>query len=193
MVWDLEEFEYNGLATHSPLMEGLRGVYDVLTPEELEAVKLEMDEKRQAGLLRKKLKEREKKAIIKATQPEVYAEYRDHRNVLAKKNNIKTVEAKRFACEPCDRAFYYKDELDKHFLSSLHAAKIRELGIEDVAKVDAEQEKKLRDRADAKLKKYREVRKRALEDATFACDPCGKTYKTDQGLQRHLESEALAW
>jgi hypothetical protein len=183
MVWDLQEFEYLGLATHSPLTEPLRGVHEVLTPEQL----AEVVEQREVARKARSQKEMQRVATLKETQPEAYAERSATRSLAGKARSIHHIEANTYACEPCKYPAPSQDALDRHLLSLVHAAKIKELGIEDPAKVDPAKVKVLRDRADAKLASAVLTRKRALEEETHACKPCGKVYGTPHQLQHHME------
>jgi hypothetical protein len=181
MVWDLQEFEYLGLATHSPLTEPLRGVHEVLTPEQL----AEVVEQREVVRKARSQKEMQRVATLKVTQPEAYAERNTRRNVSQAARMHHNLETKRYTCEPCNRSFTDLNELDKHYAASRHAAKIEELGIEDPANLDPKRFKKIREKADALLASAKLDRKRALEEETYACEPCGKVYGSESKLELH--------
>ncbi|KAI6784809.1 uncharacterized protein J7T54_007902 [Emericellopsis cladophorae] len=49
MAWAVEDLEYDGLCTHSPLIDGIAGEEDGLSPEQLALKQVEMEARRDAS------------------------------------------------------------------------------------------------------------------------------------------------
>lgn len=133
-LWDVASLEYQGLCTHTPLMEGVHGDDADQSLEQLEALEAE----RQAFLLAKrrnykrewlksklsdpaayeayKAKNRERAAALKAQDPE-------HANTLLRDNYNRHKEEGTWPCELCGIFCGKKSNWETHQLTKEHVEK----------------------------------------------------------------------
>lgn len=127
-LWARESLTYDGLCSHSPLMESPAGDFS-LSAEELEAVAAEFVRRRAQYM-------KDYHATVKNNDPDKYlalkreerrkyvARHPDGAKAADKRCMKKAVEEKTHYCAACDHAFTKKAKLTRHLTGPKHAAKV---------------------------------------------------------------------
>ncbi|KAK5126385.1 hypothetical protein LTR85_010621 [Meristemomyces frigidus] len=195
--WEITARDYDGLCSHSALMEAVAGDHG-LTAEELEARALELKEiareyhqvyyrttkDADPDAFNAKLRAFNKDARKNNPEPIRAVKRRDDTKRAAK--NLAT---KKYFCIPCDHNFSRKGHFDAHLNGDKHAANVAS-GIKP--KHQRAQDKVIHDRALAKAKANKTY-------YCATCDlPCGKKndlvkHKTSEGHIRREEERIRQW
>lgn len=202
--WDRNTLSYDGLCSHSPLIESFASDWG-LSPEELETIRAEM-ERRRAQAVRdhreraraKDLdaylsKARDQRAVFVANNPEKV-------KAADKRTKEKARQEERFKCDTCDHPFKSNAHLQRHLRGPQHKRKVAEANgkkrhycaicdhpftragdlsrhLTSAAHISkaAEHGSSMEiDAADNAL------------DEIYSCDECNKFYTTPIGLQKHI-------
>jgi hypothetical protein len=111
--WPLEDIEYDGCCSHSALTENIMSETENLTPEQIAAKELEMDQRRRAANL----------AAYYDLKHLDFEKWQTSRRATAKKTRAKAKAGRKFACDLCDVTFADSTELNIHNGTNKHIAK----------------------------------------------------------------------
>lgn len=116
LPWDIVDLEYDGLCSHSPLIEGVAGEEHGLSPEQLARKQVAMEARRKASQL---AGQRKYDAKIKSTKS-----LRDRKNATIKRSQDKRIAAKKHWCETCEKPFQSDYALETHKKGIRHLEKL---------------------------------------------------------------------
>ena len=170
--WNIDQLEYDGLCSHSALLELPLGDHE-LTPEELEAQAIKSREKQLEYHPENYRKRKAADPIafnakaakqLKTSRDKVRPEFRAKQRVLQTKSRARVKKAKKFHCNVCDHSYKNKVDLNYHLNTELHANALLGIFPEPTSPGAKERHDRTLNKARASKKYYCAV-----------CDlPCGK-------------------
>ena len=116
LAWDIKELEYDGLCTHSPLIEMVAGEEDGLSTQQLAQKQVEMEARRTIA---------EAAAQRKYMDKMMSTEWmRNRKHATSKRSREKRIMAKKHWCETCQQAFASAGALTIHRSRNVHLSKL---------------------------------------------------------------------
>lgn len=158
-LFSWSDMEYDGCCSHSSLLEAVVGEGDGLTPEEIAAKYVEMEQRRpeQRRAKQSKYKQSDRGRAKQA--------------VSAKKVLAKNKATRKYGCDLCDVAFQTAQALNDHNASQRHLN-----AAAGIPKGPRSAEMKAR--ADTNI-----------ANNTYHCKPCNKSFGWDSKLQSHKKTQ----
>ena len=116
LAWDIKELEYDGLCTHSPLIEMVAGEEDGLSTQQLAQKQVEMEARRTIAEAAAQRKYQDKLMSTKWMRDRLYT--------CHKRSRERIIAAKTHWCETCQQAFASKGALAIHQSRNVHLSKL---------------------------------------------------------------------
>jgi len=180
--WSRDSFEYDGLCSHSALVEGVSGKDEGLTGEALEAAETALHQRRQEAKKRYSQAETQRQNDFKLNDFAAFNAARrtywlngnpELRAASKKRCYTKAIDSKRFFCSICNVTTATSTDLKIHKATQKHINKAA--GVPKVSKA----------------KNQRDVAYHAANIAArrFCCDICDGVFVTQAMLNRHVNTK----
>ena len=183
-----ESLPFDGLCSHSPLVELPVGGESTLTAEELEAKALdyvrrhrERDERNRERKLRENPEGQRAHEIKKR---KIYVDsHPGAADQAEKRNTAKAVKEKKHTCDVCQHSFTKKNILRRHLRGRKHANKLAAL--EEAAHYQKRIKGKITD-PNARTRERQRASNRKVKEKRFFCHVCQQAFIQKKGLEKHL-------
>jgi hypothetical protein len=172
--WSLDDFEYDGLCSHSSLNEGIRGEEEGFTPAELAVWHAERLAREAAGKKARYFSFKENDFEGWKSKRRQYDSKRDivEKRATQKKVALKNKATDKYHCKTCVLSFHGQGNLNDHLDTQKHKDMVK--GIKRVVK-------------NPKAKAMSDAAKAAK---TFYCAPCKFAGGNEQKFDSHCMSQA---
>ena len=192
--WARGSLPYDGLCSHSSLIELPGGSENLLTAEELEAKALEYVRRHRECIKRnreqKLLDNPDAQRAHEIKKRRIYLDNHPGAADQADKRSIaKAVREKKHTCDICQHSSIEKNILTRHLRGRKHANKVAAL--EEVARFQKRIGRGKVTDPKARIRERDRVNKRkaaakALEEKRFFCHVCQQVFAQQRGLDQHL-------
>ena len=191
--WARDSLPFDGLCSHSPLIEFPAGSDTFLTAEELEAKALDYVRRhKERGKENREWKLRHDPEGLRAHEIEKRRKYVDSHPGAAdeaeKRCNSKAVKEKRHTCDVCQHSFTKKNILTRHLRGRKHANKVAAL--EEAANDPEKFEKGTSQHPEVRKRlqrtRNRKTTQKNVEEKRYYCQVCDHAFVESKGLEKHL-------
>lgn len=194
--WPLELFEYDGLCTHSALIEAVAGRHD-LSAEDREEYDMRLKQKRKENqhqhYVQGKAKDPDAWRADRAERARKWRENApDKSRAVDKRRTQQAKDSQRWHCDVCDHSFAHERGMILHLAGKKHATKVALIADINISKPINQPARNVeRDRKQQK-KRYEERKLEYHKSKKYYCEICDHNFVKKAGLTAHLNGKKHA-